>query len=121
MKESLGLLKKLLPVCCISILVFSCSAPEEKTSERTAVPAAKMYTVVIKEMKFAPADLTVNPGDTVTWINNDIVEHNITETGKKAWSSSGLPPGKSWSMVVQKNADYFCSIHPVMKGSLHAR
>ena len=118
MKEPI---KKLLPGWIIITCLFSCTMPEEKTGERTDVLPAKMYTVEIKEMKFIPADLTLNPGDTVTWINHDIVEHNITETTNKAWSSSGLLPGKMWSMVVQKNADYFCSIHPVMKGSLHAR
>ena len=116
MKKTLALLKQSLLTCCICICIFSCSMPEEKMKE-----PAKMYTVVIEQMKFTPADLTVKPGDTVTWVNRDIVEHNITEETNTDWSSSGLPVGKKWSLVVRESANYFCSIHPVMKGSLHVK
>ena len=114
MKNAAELLMKPLATCCLFILFFSCNTPGEKA-------AAKVHTVVIQQMKFTPADLTVNEGDTVTWINRDIVDHNITEEANKEWSSSSLSPGKSWSMVAKKSADYFCSIHPVMKGTLSVK
>lgn len=82
--------------------------------------ANKTYTVVIQQMKFTPADLTVNKGDTVIWINKDIVEHNVT-TETKDWSSPNLSPGMSWNKVMVKSAAYSCTLHPVMKGSLNVK
>lgn len=69
-------------------------------------------------MKFQPAELTIHKGDTVTWINNDFVDHDITELKSKAWHSSSLKPGKKYSKVMTTGADYFCSIHVVMKGKI---
>jgi plastocyanin len=69
-------------------------------------------------MKFEPAVLTIKKGDTVTWINHDFVDHDITEEKSKAWSSSVLKPGKKYSRVIKSNTDYFCSIHVVMKGKM---
>ncbi len=54
---------------------YSCTAPEDRVKGKELSTAAKVYTVVIQQMKFTPADLTVSEGDTVTWINRDIVEH----------------------------------------------
>ena len=103
------------------------SMQEEKAS--TSVPLAKVeaealkntatfHTVLIKQMKFEPTELKLHNGDTVLWINKDITDHDITEEVSKKWSSSKIPVNKSWSMVVKESADYFCSIHVVMKGKL---
>ncbi|MBL7698249.1 MAG: hypothetical protein JNK79_08830 [Chitinophagaceae bacterium] len=79
---------------------------------------AKNHIVLIQGMKFQPAELTVNSGDTVTWINKDFVDHDVTEEQTKAWTSSVLPNGKQWSRVINSSTDYYCSIHVVMKGKL---
>jgi plastocyanin len=76
------------------------------------------HTVEIRQMKFVPAEIRVHKGDTIAWINNDIVVHDITEEKNKEWSSSALPIGASWQRVADKSADYFCSIHVVMKGKI---
>ena len=105
----------------IVLLLFfgvGCSSPEERAEQIEKAADPKLVTVLIEQMKFTPAELYVNAGDTVMWINKDIVDHNIMEETNKEWSSSLLQRGKSWKMVVNKNADYFCSIHPVMKGKL---
>ena len=107
---------------CLLLFLNSCTSTTEKNSdivkanEEKAAPS--LYTVEIKQMKFFPEVLNVHPGDTVVWINNDIVVHDVTEEKNKAWSSSPLAPGKSWRMVVTADADYYCSIHQVMKGKL---
>ena len=95
-------------VVTICILMVSCSG---KTTH-------KNHLVEIRSMKFQPAELEVNAGDTVTWINNDFVDHDVTEEKNKAWTSSILHPGKQWSTVIYANTVYFCSIHMVMKGKL---
>lgn len=87
------------------VSITSCSQKNQPAS----------YVVHIKNMKFNPAELDVAIGDTVTWANDDIVDHDITEQNK-TWSSGALHTGKSWSKVMNGSADYYCSIHMVMKG-----
>jgi plastocyanin len=69
-------------------------------------------------MKFYPEVLSVCKGDTVIFLNNDMVVHDVTEENKKLWTSGPLPEDSSWRMVVTDPADYYCSIHVVMKGKL---
>jgi plastocyanin len=94
------------------------SVPIEKVEEVQLKNTATYHTVVIRQMKFEPAELKLHKGDTVLWINKDITEHDITEEVGKKWSSSKIPVNKSWYKVVKESADYFCSIHVVMKGKL---
>lgn len=75
-------------------------------------------TVMISDMKFIPASLHVKKGDTVVWINNDLVSHCITEELSKSWTSGPVAAGASWKMAVTGGAKYYCAIHQVMKGSL---
>lgn len=75
------------------------------------------HTVVINHMKFEPAELVVKRGDTVKFINRDLVIHNITEENKR-WASPTIAPKSSWSLVVKEKVNYYCSFHPVMKGKL---
>lgn len=76
------------------------------------------YTVEIAMMKFTPSTLSVHKGDTIIFINNDMVTHDVTEQKEKAWRSSPLAAGNSWSMVAMTSSDYYCSIHPVMTGKI---
>ena len=69
-------------------------------------------------MQFQPAVLTIKKGDTVTWINKDFVDHDVTEEKLRAWKSPILKAGKKFSRVITASTEYFCSIHVVMKGKL---
>lgn len=111
MNNSITILKFSIGIICCGFLLFSCKSTEETT-------AIAKHTVEIKAMKFQPAELVVKSGDTVVWVNRDIVPHDVTEEPGKAWASSVMPAGASWSLVVTKSADYYCSIHLVMKGKL---
>src|SRR5690606_29549721 len=57
-------------------------------------------------------------GDTIVWINKDMVEHDVTEEATNAWTSSRIPAGGSWEMVATQSDAYFCSLHVVMKGKV---
>jgi plastocyanin len=105
------------------ILLHSCNTPEERAGKTAAKinPVSKVHTVVIQQMKFIPVELTVNAGDTITWINRDIVEHNVTEDVSKKRTSGNLAPAGSWKIVAVESFNYYCTIHPVMKGRLSVR
>jgi plastocyanin len=79
---------------------------------------SRQYTVTLKEMQFQPAITTASEGDTIIFINHDMVVHNVTEAAHREWTSSNLPPGQSWKFIVKSSAEYYCTIHPVMKGRI---
>lgn len=94
------------------------SVPLEKVEVEQLKNTATFHTVLIKQMKFEPAELNLHKGDTVLWINKDITDHDVTEETRKVWASPKLMIGKSWTKVVKESANYYCSIHVVMKGKL---
>jgi plastocyanin len=116
MKYPFTLFKKGLYMLFMNIFFLSCSTPEQRI-----VNITKTYTVQIKQMQFQPAELTVSSGDTVVFVNNDMFVHDVTEEVNKAGSSSPMAPGSKWKMVVTEDANYYCSIHVVMKGKLLVR
>lgn len=87
----------------------------------SGAPPPVTDTVTISRMAFHPAELYVNKWDTVVWINQDMVDHDITQFPGRGWSSDTLKPGEAWKTVVGADDDYFCSIHPTMKGKLMVR
>jgi plastocyanin len=81
------------------------------------------HTVIIREIKFQPAVLTLKVGDTVEWRNDDIVPHTATSTEPKKFDSGILPVGSSWKYVFTKRGTYFyyCTLHPNMKAQIIVR
>lgn len=78
------------------------------------------HTVVIEAMQFKPATLTIRPGDSVAWVNKDIVEHTATTSAsaKQPFDSRMIRVGKSWKRSFKEAGthDYICAYHPTMKG-----
>ena len=111
MANTYSILKNSTYLLYFIFLLDSCTSAPEKAIH-------KVYNVEIKQMQFQPAELALQKGDTVIWINHDIVTHDVTEEKGKVWVSGPLAPGESWSLVVTESAYYFCSIHVVMKGKL---
>lgn len=124
------MLKKLLlllTVVSTAILLYSCSAAgataankESTQPVQSTVNAAKeatTVTVTIKDYKFDPANITINKGDTVVWINKDSMAH--TATGDK-FDSGNLNNGASFKFTFNEAGDfsYVCSYHPNMKGKV---
>ena len=106
------------------LLLVSCSSgmqPLASASAQSVVPkGAQSYSVVIRELKFHPAVLTVAVGDTVEWKNEDIVPHTAISTESKEFDSGSLAVGSSWKYVATKSGTYFynCTLHPNMRGKL---
>ena len=104
-------LKTILILFLAIIGTAGCSSETEKRVPR-------IHHVQIKNMKFEPAQIIVTRGDSIVWTNLDIVTHDVTEEKTKAWTSAPITIGKTWKMEAANSADYFCSIHVVMKGKI---
>lgn len=81
-------------------------------------PAAEHF-VEIRQFSYVPARLDASPGDTVTWINRDIVPHTASATNG-GWDSGEIAPGERKSIVlpVKFERGYFCLYHPAMRAEL---
>jgi plastocyanin len=84
-------------------------------------PEPKTHTVTIEAMRFLPETLTVAPGDTIVWVNKDVVPHTATSAG--SFDSKNIPAGKSWKLTIRKtgNFAYICTFHPTMKAVLRVK
>lgn len=76
------------------------------------------HIIEIKGMSFQPENLTVHKGDTVVWINKDIVAHDVTQENQ-TWASPPIVNEASWKKEITQSDSYYCSIHLVMKGKLN--
>jgi plastocyanin len=75
-------------------------------------------TVTIDNFTFAPAELTIKVGTTVTWKNHDDIPHTIVSAGK--FRSKALDTDDSYSFTFTTTGAYayFCSLHPHMTGTI---
>ncbi|MGA8144304.1 MAG: cupredoxin family copper-binding protein [Candidatus Acidiferrales bacterium] len=71
--------------------------------------------VKIDNYSFAPHDITVAAGTTVSWVNHDDVPHTVRSTDD-AFKSKALDTDDKYSFQFDKPGtyEYFCSIHPKM-------
>ena len=78
--------------------------------------------VIIHEMRFEPAKLTVTAGDTVEWVNRDLVPHTATAKSRE-WDSGSIAADASWRTIVQTRGTvpYTCLFHPGMQAELVVR
>jgi plastocyanin len=86
----------------------------------TASAASAAEAVVhIDNFTFSPAELTVKPGTTVTWVNGDDIPHSIVETNAR-FHSKALDTDEKFSMAFADAGEvgYFCGLHPHMKGKI---
>ena len=88
------------------------------TSASARIFAAETVTIEIDNFTFAPAELTVKVGTTVTWTNHDDIPHTVVSAGK--FRSKTLDTDNSFSFTFTAAGDYkyFCSLHPHMTGMI---
>ncbi len=75
--------------------------------------------ITIDNFTFAPAELTISVGTTVTWDNHDDIPHSVVEKNK-LFRSKALDTDESYSFTVTSAGvyDYFCGLHPHMVGKI---
>jgi len=75
--------------------------------------------VIIDNLTFSPETLTVTPGTTVTWLNQESVTHTVSSLSG-AFESGSMSPGDSFSFTFNDKGifEYRCSLHPTMRGTV---
>ena len=73
---------------------------------------------------YDPEDITVVQGDGIEWFNNDTLAHTVTsfEDFGETFDSGLFDAGGTYTLVTTEmdpiTYDYFCSVHPWMRGTI---
>ena len=84
----------------------------------TAATRPSTHTIVIDKMRFGTVPTNIRAGDTIAWINHDVVAH--TATARDGSFDIDLPAGRTARMAAPSagRTDFYCRYHPTMRGSL---
>lgn len=86
--------------------------------------AGKAAAVSEKNIQFSPKTLSVAKGATVTWTNDDSVNHDVTKTGgpgpKFSSGSGNMAQGDTYKqkLTTPGTIQYQCTVHPGMTGTI---
>lgn len=100
-------------VLALVVLVSGCTQ-----SQAPSQPQQSFVEVNIKDFAFDPETVKINPGTTVRWTNKgDSVHTVVFDDGV---SSGKLKKGDTFERTFSENGvyNYYCSIHPSMKGTV---
>lgn len=86
--------------------------------------ADEKRTVGQKNKEFTTAELTVKPGERVTFENNDEIAHNVFCNHKDCKFNTKIQaPGSKTEVTFEREGSYQirCAIHPKMKLTVHVK
>lgn len=114
-----------------TIEIFAQTEHEIKIPSGASDPGAPFFWSE-KNTGVTTGEITIYPGDSITWSNGDSAFHTITsvsassiETGDfevdGIFDSGFFTTGKSYTRQFNDQGDfyYFCSLHPYMNGVVH--
>lgn len=116
-------------LACAALLAAGCGSDDDKSNSDSAsttpapgkaTPAASTTDISMKSIKFDPKEDAVKVGQTVTWTNDDGVDHNVVATEGADFKSDDFGQGKTYTFKADKagTIKYTCTLHPGMDGTL---
>jgi plastocyanin len=132
MQRSLPLL---LVLCAGALALVGCGgggsdsgSGGSSTASGTSSGAAQTTTgggveVRMEGIAYNPATISVRPGQTITWVNDDNVLHDVVSTQGETIKSELFAKGRSFSFTPTRagTIHYVCTIHPGMEGTIEVR
>jgi len=84
------------------------------------------HQIIIRNFQFEPNNLVIKLGDTVTWTNQDSLNHIVASnphpvhTDLPGFESGTLRPGDSYTYTFNKEGawSYHCHLHSTMTGTV---
>jgi plastocyanin len=91
------------------------------SSAVTSDPTTRRAEIAMRGNSFRPRRVIVSLGDTVLWVNRDIVRHDAVKPG--LFDSGELRGGESFAWVPSDTGvvEYRCTIHQRMRGEIRVR
>lgn len=92
-------------------------APRGTPENGITPPAENANIVAIKNFSFDPQTLKIKKGEKVIWKNNDSAPHSIAGS---IIQSNTLSKGDEFNFTFSQAGeyDYYCGVHPSMKGKI---
>jgi amicyanin len=101
------------------------NVPLENQNNGNSGGDSNTASVTIQNMSFTPAHITVKKGTTVTWTNQDDMEHNVVSdsnapAGGPPQTADLLSKGEVFSFTYNTVGTfaYHCTPHPFMQGTV---
>src|SRR5580700_9751309 len=102
-------------------MMLRCILPVLATLMMGASVSAHAATIQItmENLVISPAEASAKVGDTIEWINKDVVAH--TATARNGDWDVTMPPKKTVTLVLKKagTVEYYCRFHPNMRAVLN--
>ncbi len=98
----------------IALMVFASACSADADMPET-------HIVEMQGLVFVPATIEAKVGDTVLWINTDVMPHTATAVDG-AWDSGMMNAGDEWSLLVEETGEmnFICTFHPSREGVITA-
>ena len=103
-------------------VAFFCAGTGQVAGAATAGKPPAATSIEILKFAFAPREITIRPGTTITWTNRDETPHALS-THDRSFASQAMDTGDSYRFTFASEGDfsYFCTLHPFMTGIVHVR
>ena len=94
-------------------------SPAPAASAAPSPEPSPISTIHIRDFAYVPASVTIHPGQTVRFVQDDSTAHTVTAVDK-SFDSGNLDKGKSWTHTFDKEGTYayLCAYHPTMRGTV---
>jgi plastocyanin len=114
-------IKKLLVIASISLLL-SCSKKDSGGPDSNAGGSSNSNTVSIYNMSFTSPAISIKKGVTVTWTNEDAMQHTVT-ADDNSFTSGSLGLGDTYTHTFNTAGTfmYHCNLHSGMNGSVEVK
>ncbi|MCV0399781.1 MAG: hypothetical protein K5785_07295 [Nitrosarchaeum sp.] len=111
-------------------------APNDNSDKENTLPEIPLEADVVMPTKvsrpgcdetdtcYIPSTITVVKGEAVVWVNEDVAFHSVTsglyDSPTGLFDSGHMDPYQSFSFTFDEsgNYDYYCTLHPWMKGQV---
>jgi plastocyanin len=107
--------------CLLALAVVAAggcgSSGSDTPASASATPGKPDVTVLMKGLHFAPKRVTIHKGQTVEWIDKDLVDHSVVSGGIE---SPDFAQGETWSHTFPAAGviRYHDRLNPQMKGTI---
>lgn len=110
--------RALILATALMLTVIACDGGDDEPT--TSAPAAAEERVEIADLAFAPAELTIAAGSSVTWVNADANLPHTATSDDEVFDSGTLNEGDEFSFTFDEAGtfSYFCQVHPTMQGTI---
>ncbi len=103
----------------VAVAQMTGGSPAPAASTAASPEPSPISTIHIKDFAYVPPSVTIHPGQTVRFVQDDSTAHTVTAVDK-SFDSGNLDKSKSWTHTFDAAGTYayLCAYHPTMRGTV---